>query len=91
MNDQLFLAKLAAIGRTSEDDEKDCKLTEAEAISRFCSLMAKVREHLSGAADCFCPGTFRDPTGYRNDGTAIEFIEQAVAEKLAAEGKKEAP
>jgi hypothetical protein len=58
------------------------KLTEAEAVARLCRLMAKVRDRLDGPADCFCAGTYRDPTGYRNDGTAIEFIERATLAAL---------
>jgi hypothetical protein len=66
-----------------------------EVIERLCELQAEVWERLSydGAADCFCQqsgfwdadgydGSFSG--GYRNDGKAIEFIEQAVHEKLAA-------
>lgn len=59
----------------------------------------------SDSADCFCggggfwpkPGRRTQPgdydgtfeNGYRNDGKCIEFIEQAVREKLAALGKSE--
>jgi hypothetical protein len=80
--DNLLITALAASLRTPGDDERECKLTEVEAIGRLCSLMNEVREHLDGPADCFCPGTFRDPTGYRNDGKAIEFIETAVRTAL---------
>jgi|GEM_PF-5829948 len=64
-----------------------------DAIRRLCALQAKVSEHVgySYSADCFCGeggfwksdgynGTFEG--GYRNDGKSIEFIEQAVAEKI---------
>lgn len=64
-----------------------------DVIRRLCVLQAKVSGQLGnvGAADCFCGeggfwksdgynGTFDG--GYRNDGKAIEFIEQAVAEKI---------
>lgn len=77
------LCKLAAAVRSPEDDESECRVTEREAIARFCSLMSKVRDQLEGPADCFCPGTYRDPTGYRNDGRSIEFIEAATLAALA--------
>ena len=64
-----------------------------EAIQRLCELQKNVREHLgfNDAADCFCgesgfwktegyDGTFDG--GYRNDGKAIKFIEEAVREKI---------
>lgn len=63
-----------------------------EVIERLCKLQAEVYAKLDcGPADCFCgqsgfwgaegyDGTFDG--GYRNDGTALEFIEQAVREKL---------
>lgn len=88
MSDELIIAGMASLFRTPEDDEKECKLTEEQAINRLCALMSEVREHLGGPADCFCPGRFKDPTGYRNDGTAIEFIERATR---CALGKSEKP
>ena len=65
-----------------------------EVIERFCQLQALVQECLGDyehAADCFCGksgywdqegygGTYAE--GYRNEGTALEFIEAAVKEKL---------
>lgn len=65
-----------------------------EVIERFCVLQRTAAEHVGfeHAADCFCRqsgfwgassygGTFDE--GYRNDGKALEFIEQAVREKIA--------
>jgi hypothetical protein len=56
---------------------------------RFCKLQGKVAREVHGyeyAADCFCSeGNPRHQGGeyYRNDLRAIEYIEQAVAEKMA--------
>lgn len=65
-----------------------------DAIERLCKLQGVVTEHIGYeyAADCFCggggfwgakdyDGTFKN--GYRNDGAALEYIEKAVAEKMA--------
>lgn len=66
-----------------------------DAIERMCNLQTEVQEHLGEwgySADCFCgksgfwsgekyDGTFAN--GYRNDGKALEFIEQAVRERIA--------
>lgn len=68
-----------------------------EIIERLCKLQQEVWDagH-SGecdSADCFCgKGGFwasksyggRFEQGYRNDGKCLEFIEQAVREKLAS-------
>lgn len=78
------VARIGAALRMPGDDERELKVSEQEAIRRLCKLMADVREVLGGPADCFCPGRFRDPTGYRNDGTAIAFIEEATRAALAA-------
>lgn len=67
---------------------------DAKAVAeRLCRLQAEVYQHLPGieAADCFCgKGGFwnvddYDGTwdhGYRNDGHALKFIEDAVREKI---------
>jgi hypothetical protein len=67
-----------------------------EVIERLCKLQEEVQNHINddGAADCFCRkggfwhvkgygGTHEE--GYRNDGDALEFIENAVREKINAE------
>lgn len=65
-----------------------------EIIERLCSLQEEVWKQINDgcdSADCFCGkggfwgsegygGTFAE--GYRNSGKALEFIEQAVREKL---------
>jgi hypothetical protein len=67
-----------------------------EIISRLCKLQKEVHSHLGSdhSADCFCgEGGFWDvpgyegtyEKGYRNDGACLEFIEQAVREKLKKE------
>lgn len=67
-----------------------------EVIERLCKLQAEVVQQVQtvdDSADCFCGksgfwgsegygGTFAE--GYRNSGKALEFIEQATREKLAA-------
>lgn len=67
-----------------------------EVIERLCKLQAEVWEAVCNpaeSADCFCgkggfwhcegyDGTFDG--GYRNSGKALEFIERAVREKIAA-------
>jgi len=70
-------------------------LSADDVIWRLCVLQAEVFNHLpdSDSADCFCGksgfwgtegygGTF--DKGYRNSGKCLEFIENAVREKLAA-------
>ena len=71
-----------------------------EVIARLCELQARVGDHVGWeyAADCFCgkyglwgiggyDGT--KANGYRNDGKALEFIEQAVKEKIERESAKQ--
>lgn len=67
-----------------------------EVIERLCALQEKVSRRIgfNYAADCFCgmggfwsnspdyDGTMKN--GYRNDGKSLEFIENAVSEKLGA-------
>lgn len=68
-------------------------LEPKDIIRRLCKLQAEVSEYVGyqHAADCFCgEGGFWDSDnydgtyagGYRNDGKSLEFIEQAVREKL---------
>lgn len=87
MEKVLILAHMAAAFSTEEDDVNELVVSETEAIQRLCKLMSDVRDHLGGPADCFCPGTFRDPHGYRNDGRSIDFIERAVRAELGKEVK----
>lgn len=66
-----------------------------EAIERLCNLTAEVLEHIGyeGPSDCFCgKGGFWDldcygESEYRNDGRTIEFIEEAVREKINTDRK----
>lgn len=71
----------------------DEPLSSQQVIERLCRLQALVFEKASGMdeSDCFCGkggfwgvadygGTFEQ--GYRNDGRALKFIEEAVREKL---------
>lgn len=69
-------------------------MKHTEAIARLCKLQSDVAAHIGdvSAADCFCgqsgfwnlPG-YNPENDYRNDGNAIEFIEQAVNEKIENE------
>lgn len=60
-----------------------------EVVRRLCILQRDVSDLIGWdhAADCFCiesPNkTYED--GYRNEGKALEFIEQAVREKIKQE------
>lgn len=69
-------------------------MNASEVIERLCKLQEEVQSvfEYQNAADCFCgkgvywnmigyDGTYDN--GYRNDGKALEFIEQAVREKLS--------
>jgi hypothetical protein len=65
-------------------------LTQKEVRARFCGLSTKVMENkfdLIEPADCFCGGNpMLDPSGYQFSAQVMQFIEQAVDEKLAKEG-----
>lgn len=67
-----------------------------DVIERLCKLQRVAAEHVGfdHSSDCFCKqsgfwssddygGTFEQ--GYRNDGKALLFIEQAVREKIERE------
>ena len=62
-------------------------MKKQEVIERFCSLQGEVAAHQKWehAADCFCGVSKCPPQGYQNEGRALEFIKQAVAEKIARE------
>lgn len=68
-------------------------LSADDVIERLCNLQAEVQAAFchNTAADCFCGkdgfwgsegygGTLEE--GYRNEGKALEFIEQAVRKEL---------
>jgi hypothetical protein len=62
-----------------------------EAIARLCALQREITDAVLGydePNDCFCADASRggnpDPPGYwQSSGKAIEFIEEAVHEKIA--------
>jgi hypothetical protein len=71
----------------------DEPLSAQDIVTRLCDLQASLFAELPNveSADCFCQkggywgtenygGTFAE--GYRNDGRALKFIEDAVREKL---------
>jgi len=71
-------------------------LTRSEVIARLCRLQEEVSRHLGdyeNAADCFCTeGGFWDSDSYsdieyRNDGVSLQFIEDAVLEKIDTQKK----
>lgn len=74
-------------------------LDAGKIVERLCKLQEEVRAFLNDdlPADCFCGeggfwSSYPDdygPTheqGYRNAGSCVEFIEQAVREKIASKG-----
>ncbi len=54
-----------------------------EVISKLCSIVSAVYKHHDGskASDCFCT----DSVHFQHEGETLEFVRQAVAEKLAKE------
>ena len=59
-------------------------MTREEVIVEFCKLQTLVNEKVfkcEHAADCFCPD---NTMPYQNDGKVIEFIREAVEEKMRA-------
>lgn len=63
-------------------------MTRENTILRFCILQAVVSDYLndwSNAADCFCHESCLDDEQYRNDGVSLQFIEDAVREKIDRE------
>jgi hypothetical protein len=71
----------------------DDNLTRAEVTERLCALLARVNEHLgwTHACDCICGKSgFPDvkwwtDEQYRNDGTALAWLEALVAANLPKE------
>lgn len=62
-------------------------MTREEATARLCKLMDAVNVALTDSrepADCICEHT----SDYRNSGTALEFVEEAVREALAKRGAR---
>lgn len=65
-------------------------LDKKEVIAEFCRLQDLASAFLGWqyAADCFCGrnatgDTFED--GYRNEAVALDFIQQAILEKISRE------
>jgi hypothetical protein len=65
---------------------------KARHIERFCDLRRKVNEQVFAFAvpsDCLCrrgeAAPFPDGWDWQDSGKVIEFIEQAVAEKIERE------
>lgn len=84
--------------RQHNDSPTSAPLRAQDIIDRLCLLQEEVFRHLGdvNAADCFCGkggfwrsdsygGTFEQ--GYRNDGKALAFIENAVRAAIA-EGRR---
>ena len=57
-------------------------MTREETIKRLCKLVGTVWNAIdpesNSASDCFCSDARPLPCGYRNEGKAIEFIEEIV-------------
>jgi len=64
-------------------------MNKEETIKRFCKLQGLVAKHqkYEYAADCICSDNNKMFT-YANQGFALDFIEQAVKEKIEKEVKK---
>lgn len=65
------------------------KLTKQQTIERLCALTDKVNEHFNyqHQMDCFCGlNKLHQIHEYRNDGFVLDFIEEAVKEKLTQYG-----
>lgn len=55
-----------------------------EVIAKLCQIVSAVydaKADYSKASDCFC----KDSPFFQHEGETIEFVRQAVAEKLAKE------
>ncbi len=61
-------------------------LSRDEVVKNLCRLSGKVRVHLSKktsrASDCFCGQSAPDPLGFQYDSKVLEFIEDAVKERM---------
>ena len=67
-------------------------MEKQEIIQAFCEIQRTAHEHIGfdTAADCFCHRSLPDDKtigtfSYQNQGFALEFIREAVAEKIARE------
>lgn len=64
-------------------------MTQEETILEFCKLLSRVNTEVFNsqhAANCFCGD---NPSfSYENDGVALDFIKQAVQEKIDREHAK---
>jgi hypothetical protein len=89
----LLMAYDHAAGTTPPKSIDGDPLSAQDIVTRLCGLQASLYAELPNVetADCFCQkggfwgtenygGTFAE--GYRNDGVALRFIEEAVREKL---------
>lgn len=95
MGYQIQTGSVECISFPKTPEEDSSPLTSGDVIERLCKLQREVFEKIGAncTADCFCgrsgfwvsggdyDGTYEH--GYRNDGRVLEFIEQAVREKLA--------
>jgi hypothetical protein len=68
------------------------KIMGHPAISRLCALVTKVGAHFGHkyAHDCFCGQglTYHGVVAFRLDDEIVEFIENAVSEKIMMESRK---
>lgn len=63
-------------------------MNASEVKQELCSLCTEVNEKVFGftyAADCFCGDKVCDHSGYRFDKEVLEFIKDAVKEKINAQ------
>lgn len=60
-------------------------MTKVEAIQKACSIVGMAYQAMGDytkSCDCFCD----DRLCYRNDSTVLDFVAEAVVEKLARDG-----
>lgn len=70
--------------------EQKADLSKLGTARRLCDLLSTTNRRLTGydeLADCFCTTIPIPEADYRNDGTALAFIEAAVEAALKAAGK----
>lgn len=70
-----------------EGAAKCCNSFQTSIVERLCKIGGKVAQEKfdwGKAADCICPSE-KDDLTFNYDAEVIEFIEQAVQEKLARE------
>jgi hypothetical protein len=60
---------------------------KAEVITEFCKISETVGHHFKSqhAYDCFCPSNIKQSSSYQYDDIVLDFIRDAVSEKIKRE------